>query len=233
MGVMLVRYSRSGGRRPSDDELLELHADGSFLARRTVGGARIGSFEGSVLVETVEAVRREVTACSETGGLWLETPRDGATETIALGEEGTVTASMGSNARPDGPWGALVTRLRELLDRASDAPTAALELSADARQARLVAVGAGSLEVDEATIELRLVRLDASGVPVARWGYAAGDPTSTPPRWRQTDADWLLELPFDPTVELVPGDWLQVWVIVTLRTDAKRRGRLFLAVSGG
>jgi hypothetical protein len=233
MTDVVVRYSRAGGRPPADDERLEVHANGTFKGLRTVGGARIGSFAGRFAGSTVKAIGREVAACRRAGDLWLETPRDGATVTIELGGAGDVTASMDSNARPGGPWGALARRLSDLLKRATEHPGAAVELVADARQARLVALGPEPLEVDVATIEVRLVRLDATGQPTARWGSAAGDPAATSPRWQRTGPGWSLDLPFDPAVAPARGDWLQVWVLVTLRAGGERRGRLFLAVPGG
>ncbi len=233
MSAILLTYSRSGGRPPADDELLELRADGSFRARRTVAGARIGSFAGSLPEDVMEAVRGEATACGRGDGPWLETPRDGATETIAIGDEGEVVASMGSNATPGGPWGVLVDHLRALVDSATECPVAALELVADPGRASLVAVGSEPFAVDVSTIECSLVRIDASGVPVDRWGTTAGDAATGQPRWVQAGAGWPLALPLDQGLDPGPGEWLQVRVMVTLRTDAARRGRLFVALSGG
>ena len=232
MSEVLVRFSRAGGRPPADDEWIEVRADGSFSARRTIGGARIGRFAGRLHDGELEALTSEVSAARDAGELWLETPRDGATESVELGEAGEVAASLGSNARPPKPWAALVGRLRALLDEATAHPEAAVELVADAAGARLVAAGDGSLELDTAAIEVRLVRLDASGVPVWRWSAATGDATAMPPRWETTGQGWTAKLLFEVPPALATGEWLQVWVFVTLRSDLVRRGRLFVSVPG-
>jgi hypothetical protein len=233
MSEILVRFSRAGGRPPADDERIEVRADGSFAAHRTVGGARIGSFAGRLPERELGAMTDEVAACRGLAALWIETPRDGATETVELAEADEVAASLGSNARPPKPWAALVERLRDLLDGATAHPDAALELVADAGGARLVAAGPGSIEVDVATTEVRLVHLDATGVPAWRWGVATGDPATATHRWEPTAPGWSRELPFEAPPALAAGEWLQVWVFVTLRSPVVRRGRLFVAVPGG
>lgn len=161
-------WARSGGRPPADDERLAIDDDGAFTARRTVGGARIGAFAGTLEAATLEAVRREAAAGREAGELWLETPRDGATESIAFADDEEPAASLGSNAQPVGPWADLVTRLRGLTQVTAH-PAAALELVGDAAGARLVAVGDGALDVDTASVSVRVVRLDAAGAMLGRW----------------------------------------------------------------
>ncbi len=233
MSAILLVFSRSGGRPPADDELLELRADGTYLARRTVGGARIGTFADRLGVEDMATIGGEVAVCRSSGAMWLETPRDGATETISLGEDGEAGASLGSNARPAGPWGTLVNHLRLLIDQVADHPMAALELVADTGHARLVAIGVEPFDLDGATIACSVTRILGSGVPVDRWGSAAVDPATTPPAWQRVYPGWSYDLPFDHGIDLGPGDWLQVRTMVTIRADATRRGRLFVAVSGG
>ena len=230
MSELLVRLSRAGGRPPADNERLEVRMDGSFEAWRTVGGARIGSFFGRLPDGGLEALAGEVAACRGLSELWLETPRDGATETVELGPDAKVLASLGSNAEADGPLGVLVTTLRGQLDAATESPAAALELVADARGARLVAAGDGSIDVDVATTEVRLVRLDAAGAPAWRWGASAADPATATPRWEATGPGWSMELAFEAPPALALREWLQVWVFVTLRSRAARRGRLFVAL---
>jgi hypothetical protein len=96
--------------------------------------------------------------------------------------------------------------------------------------ARLVSAGPGSIEVDVATIEVRLVHLDPTGVPGWRWSASSGDPATSTPRWEATRPGWSMELAFEAPPTLAAGEWLQVWVFVTLRSPVARRGRLFVAV---
>jgi hypothetical protein len=228
VSAVLVRYARGGGRAPADDELLELDMVGAYRARRTVGGARIGSFAGSVPPETLAAVVADAAACRAAGPLWLATPRDGATELIELGGEGEVTAEMDANASPDGPWGRLATRLRGLLDEATAGPVAGVELIANAGGARLVAVGPEPLEVDPASATVRVVHLAGSGGLLGEWRGAAIPGEG----WTRVTPGWTLDLPFAHGMAAAPGEWLQVWVSLRVRDGSPRAARLFLAVPG-
>ncbi|HYO43977.1 MAG TPA: hypothetical protein VES19_12330 [Candidatus Limnocylindrales bacterium] len=229
MSAVLVRYARGGGRAPADDELLELDADGAYSARRSVGGARIGSFAGRIPPGTLAAVVADAAACRAAGAFWLATPRDGATELIELGGEGEVTAEMDANASPDGPWGRLAGRLRGLVDEATAGPVAGLELIADAGRARLVAVGSEPLEVDPSSVAVRVVHLDGTGGLRGQWQGA-----SVPGEgWTPAAPGWTLDLPFAHGLTAAPGEWLQVWVTLRVRDGAPRAARLFLAVPGG
>jgi hypothetical protein len=233
----IVRYVRRGGRPPADDESLEIAGDGSFTARRTVGGARIGRFAGQLDATTIDGLRALVDALATAEDLTIATPRDGATEVI---EAGGRTGRFGSNERPPKPWGALVDRLRTALDgTVLEAPLAAIELTATSRRARLRHLGAESLEVDLASLEVRAVRLDAEGAVLGRWQDRAGpeEIEDTVPADASDLADvvttepgWDHALPFDHPLELARGDWLQVWVTLGIRDDGERSARLFLAV---
>ena len=105
------------------------------------------------------------------GDVEVTTPLDGATETVEVAGH---AARMGSNERPTGPWKPLVESLRALVDDdLVAAPLAALELVATSREATLVHVGSAPVEVDVASVTLRVVRLDAPGAVLGRWQGAA------------------------------------------------------------
>jgi hypothetical protein len=232
---VLVSFGRHGGRPPADDESLEVAADGTFSARRTVGGARIGRFAGQLDATTLDGLRALVDALATAEDLTIATPRDGATEVI---EAGGRTGRFGSNERPPEPWGALVDRLRTALDgTVVEAPLAAIELTATSRRARLRHLGAESLDVDLASLEVRAVRLDAEGAVLGRWQGQAGTeviedrvPAAAASDVVTTKPGWDHALPFDHPLELARGDWLQVWVTLGIRDDGERSARLFLAV---
>ena len=233
--MSLVDYRRSGGRTPADDERIEIADDGTFAARRTVGGRAIGDFAGQLPDDEIDALRAEVATAAEAGDLAVATPPDGATEMIAAAGR---TAQLGSNEQPGGTWGPLVERLRRLVaDAVATSPRAALQLEAASRQGRLVHAGADPIEVDVASIGVRLVRLDKDGAVLGRWNApAAGgledDDGPAPADWQTAGPGWSHALPFDHPLELAPGDWLQVWVTLTVRSDGLRDGRLFASVSG-
>jgi hypothetical protein len=102
-----------------------------------------------------------------------------------------VRAVLGQHDNPDGPWGALVARLRQLLADLTVRPTAATALQVGPWGARLAHRGGGPLRLD-----LRALSVQA----VLREGYRRLDD------WRAEDAGmpgeivtgpgWSLALPF-------------------------------------
>jgi hypothetical protein len=241
MSEELVRYARSGGRPPADDERLVVFGDGGFEARRTVGGARAGTFAGRLSPARLRALADAAAACRGTVPPVLPAPRDGATESITItADEAAVV--MGSDERLPQPWRALVAALRTQIDRVVDSPVAGVELVADARSGRLVPLGQGAIEVDVAAVHLRLARLDAADATLATWQHGGAtadvmDPfTGSPlrePAWQPTVPGWALDLPFPPELAPGAGEWLRVVVIVPIRADGSRRvARLGVAVRG-
>ncbi len=235
-GEFLVRYSRQGGRPPPDDERLVVVVDGSFAARRTVAGHRIGRFRGRLTGAGFDALRAAVDLARAAGDLFVATPIDGATETTEI-DGGTATT--GSNEQPSGGWAALVTRLRGLVDEAVDEePLAAVELRATAGEAGLIHVGGEPVEVDRASVLVRAVRLDEEGLVLGRWNGSVVPPQvedapggSAGPDWLSAGPGWSLPLPFRHGIELAPSDWLQVWVHAAIRDEGRvRAARFYRAV---
>ncbi len=233
-----VRYGRSGGRPPADDEQLVVEDDGSYRARRTVAGARAGRFAGRLTEARAAALRAAVDGVREAADVAIQTPHDGATEvTEAAGH----SARMGSNEAPPEPWRRLVLALREACDTDAVAnPVAALELRAGTRDAAVAHVGSEPVEVDLASIVVRVVRLDAEGAVLGRWsgreGPAADEDSGPPPAdWAEAGPGWTKTLPFGHGLELAPGEWLQVWVYASVREPDEtvvRAVRLFAGVPG-
>jgi hypothetical protein len=225
---VLVRYARGGGRTPADDESLEIAEGGGFEARRTVGGARVGRFAGTLPGSTLRGLGSSIRAVAAAQDLSIPTPRDGATETIEV--EGRV-AQLDGNAQPPAPWKSLVTKLRRLLDeRAVDTPVAALELSPDGT--RLSHLGHEELAVDPSSIAVRRVALAADGVPTEHRFSGATDDAATrgTGSWTQAGPGWSIALPGD---SLPPGSAGQVWVTLRVRDgEASRLVRLFRSLGG-
>ena len=174
----------------------------------------------------------------EAADVAIQTPHDGATEVV---EAAGHSARMGSNEAPPEPWRTLVLALREACDTDAVAdPVAALELRAGTRDAAVAHVGSEPLEVDLASIVVRVVRLDAEGAVLGRWsgreGPAADEDSGQPPAdWAEAGPGWTKTLPFTHGLELAPGDWLQVWVHASVREPgdpAVRAVRLFVGVPG-
>ena len=119
-------------------------------------------------------------------------------------------------------------------------PVAALELRAGTRDAAIAHIGSENLEVDLASVVVRVVRLDAEGAVLGRWsgreGPAADEDSGQPPaEWAGAGPGWTRTLPFTHGLELAPGDWLQVWVHANVREPGDpvvRAVRLFVGVPG-
>ena len=226
-GKALLRYGRAGGRPPADDESLEVAADGSWTARRTVGGRRVGRFAGRFPEEALAALVGDAARAAEAGDAEVPTPRDGATETLEVAG-GTIT--LGSNERAPGPWSPLVERMRALLkDELDGDPVAALALEADVAKARLVHAGGEAVEVDPASVSVRVVRVGSDGTPLGRWQAGSGAEAG----WTRAEPGWTLDLPYGHGLAPVDGDVLQVWVFVRVRDGGTRAARLYVPVRTG
>lgn len=226
-GAALLRCWRAGGRPPSDDESLEVAADGSWTARRTVGGRRVGRFVGRLAEGDLAALVADAARAAETGDAEVPTPRDGATETLEVAG-GTIT--LGSNERAPSGWHPLVERVRALLRDALDGdPVAALGLEADVARARLVQAGGGVVEVDPASVSVRVARVGPDGTPFGRWQAGSGAEAG----WTRVGPGWTLDLPYGHGLAPVDGDVLQVWVFVRVRDGGTRASRLYVPVPAG
>ena len=238
-----ISLARRGGQAPRDDEALVFTQDGAFTARRTVGSARIGAFEGRLAPAAAARLQRLVDALADVGDLTLPTPAHGATETLDVAGR---RLELGSNETPPKPWRALLQRLRSTLqDEVVDSPLAAVELVADQHSARLVHAGTDPLDIDLGSVAIRVIRLADDGSVRSRWarrlseGVDDGESRASVHAWVTARPGWSSSLPFGPivqrvgpTVEGSPGEWLQVWVEIAIRSgDAVRNGRLYRPVA--
>jgi hypothetical protein len=235
-GDAWLTFSRTGGRAPRDDETLSVAEDGTFEARRTLGGPRVGTFRGQLPERAARALRKAVAALEDAEDLEIPTPREGATEVLACAGR---TLRTGSNERAPKPWRAALDLTRALLeDEVVEAPLAAVELVADERSARLAHAGTEPVEVDTGSVVVNVVRLGDDGAVLARWRgrrddrlVSNGETLVAEPEWVTATPGWTAELPFDHPVELARGDWLQVWVDLPVRdAGGERAARLYVPV---
>jgi hypothetical protein len=223
--VPLLHLGRAGGTPPSDDEVLDIAGDGTWTARRTVGGRRVGRFAGSLDGRALAGLRRDVERAAAAGDARVPTPHNGATESFEL--EGGASLLTGSNEDAPAGWRPLVKRARTfLLEGAIEGPVAALELVADLAAARIVHAGTEPVEVDPASVRVQVARVGSDGARLGDWARGSGDQ----PGWVTADAGWVLDLPFAHGLDPRPGDVLQVRVELRVRDGGVRRVRLYVPV---
>ena len=230
-----LAFRRDGGLPPSDDEALALGADGTFTARRTVGGRAIGSFEGQLRAATVRRLTSAVDALSGPASVTIPTPRHGATELIKVAGH---SLQLCATERPPAEWRALVQPLRKAFEtEVIEHPRAAVQLAADAETAALGQAGATPIDVDLGTLRIRVVHRGADDGIRGRWSGRPdalvdnGETMVAVERWITAGKGWSADLPFDHGFDLAPKEWLQVWVDLSIRADGERRaGQLYRPV---
>jgi hypothetical protein len=191
----MLEYRRTGGRQPSDFEVLRVGDDGAFTLWRTIAVASnpptpIGRFAGS-LSEDEAGPLRDAAAGVRGHNLQLELPPGSAVERIATaGAVGTIPHS----AEPDGAWGVLVAQCRGLLTALTDRPQAALalEVAPDGGLARLVHRGQQPLSVDPESLKVHAVLWEGYEQR-GDWRWQA----SQEPAEVEAGPGWSLDLPFD------------------------------------
>ena len=159
----LVSYQRLGGRGVGQDERLEVDADGSFRAWRSVSERRAGAFGGTLAASDLD----ELTALAN-DAVAVEPIRSqqrvegGAVERVAVRETALTLADA---TDPGVAWTALLRRVRELVLRSVDHPVAALEASTDAAASVLAveAIGSAPIEADVSGGTVRVTARLATG----------------------------------------------------------------------
>lgn len=211
---MIVAYSRGGGRWPPDNERLEVEEDGSFGMWRSVTfGTPAGRFGGLLSSRDAQRLTEEAQAATGSGDLELIPEEDSAIETI---EVDSVRATMGHHDEPEKPWGRLVRHLRDLLDRLTDQPRAALKLEVveGGRAARLAHLGEEAIRLDLSAFELRARLLD-EGV-VDEWRASQNDVAVISSRGTvDAGPGWALDLPFEHAFDLRKGRRVRASALLT------------------
>ncbi len=210
---MIVNYGRTGGRRPPpDNEGLRIDDDGRFTMWRSIGPA-IGRFAGRLESSELSKIHKEVQQAAAAGDLTKEPARDGSVEGIDIPG---AHATLGSNDGAEGPWGVLITHLRQLLGELIKMPQAAvgLEVKPDGKSAQLVHLGKEPLAIDLSNLSVRAVLWGPGYRKLGDWSSDEGDGAGTPSGPAQVEAagSWSASLPFDHGFQIGKNKVLHVYV---------------------
>jgi hypothetical protein len=213
-----IRYARTGGRPPSDDERLEVDADGTWRLWRTMGGSRVGAFAGRLdpgrrrrLGAALESIRQ---------GARSQEPRvpDSASESF---HAGSLSLHVASGDAVSGEWARLVRLIRRWSSSFTTEPEAALELIPGsggpdgAEPPRLERLGSGELRVYPDTLHVEAFARGADEVITDR--VVAGEGRAGSNRrgdGEPTDAGWSLPLELSRRLDAPPGGRLEWWVFI-------------------
>jgi hypothetical protein len=224
----MIQYTRTGGSRPPRDrELLTVEDEGKFSLWRSLGAAvfpptAVGHFAGKLNANDLAALQKLAQAAQKAGDLAVVPPPGSSLERVTLADG--VNARLGIHDEPDGPWGALLARLRQLLADLTAHPQAALKLTVSAKgdAARLAHLGDQPLRLDLSDLTIRAVLWEGYK-NLGDWRY------SGPAEWEGdvvAEPGWSLELPFAHEHETGPS--AEVVAYVTL---AAYDGRLRVPIS--
>jgi hypothetical protein len=197
---MKLAYYRTGGRGvPPDGESVTLADDGAVRGWRGVA-AIVGQFEGVLAGDELHAIASTVAQAAEA------TPPEGATppgaplEVITIDDGDPVDVAQLRDAEA-GPWDALAVAARELLERMTAFPKAALALSVADGSVRLVHHGTEPLVVDLGTAELRVVRWRGWFEPDGTAEHAVSGPSR-----ESAGPGWSYDLGTDDALDTVDAD---------------------------
>jgi hypothetical protein len=229
-----LTFERFGGSTPRDDEALEVAEDGSFTARRTIGGPRIGSFGGRLSKASIGRLRSAVEGVAAAAEITIPTPLHGATEVLSAAATPSVSDQrFGPKALAAAAAPCACADQGEVIDH----PLGAVVLVADARTARLVHTGTQPIDVDLGSVRVRVIHMGVDETVRARWnGRRPSTSSTTASRswqqaWVTAGPGWSAAVPFDHSLTITTGEWLQVWVEVAIRAGgAPRDGRLYVPV---
>lgn len=139
-----LRFRRNSDSSPPEHESLEIDDDGSFTMWRSTGEA-VGRFGG--VIPDIDATSADVLrALDERMPETDPLPMDASLERVEVDD---LTFAVGAHVRPEGPWGDLVRRCRELMADLRSQPLAALVVDVDDPSSpRLVHQGPESLRLE-------------------------------------------------------------------------------------
>ena len=214
----MIRFTRSGGRRPPQDrEILDIADDGTYTLWRSIGSASypstpVGRFSGTLSESQLDQLKSLCLAAAESGDLTRSMPPGSAVANIQIGD---VNAKMGIHDEPEGPWGELLPHLSELLRELTASPQAALGIfiAKDGMSATLDHLGSEPLSVSLAELTVRAVLWD---------GYLkTGDwfaPTDEVIYEESIEAEtgWQFNLPFAHGFEVGEGNRVVAYVTLSI-----------------
>ena len=167
---ILVAYSRAGGGRPGagDAERLSIDGSGGFELRRTVGGARIGHFAGTVPATKQRSLRTAVASLRSSFSSSERVAPGSVTERIA-------TARFTFDSSYDGgisaSWTRVLTQVRSLTESLVSSPVAGLELSVTSAglRAELRHIGTKPVDIAGDLVVVTAALANADDVITGRW----------------------------------------------------------------
>ncbi len=194
-----VTFARLSDAPPPLREMLDVEADGSWRAWRSVGQA-IGRFAGDGATTLAALAERAATESPPPTG---ELPPDASVDRITITQAGrrrSHVRSFGSTQRPAGAWGELVAACRALLDDAIAHPTAAIGLVVTAPDlVRLEHRGDGPLPIELGSAQVEAtVWKDGAFVVAGSGQIVAGHVDAGP--------GWSLEVPLTGIDPSASGD---------------------------
>jgi hypothetical protein len=223
--MTLVTFHRTADDPPPLREILRVEPDGTFRMWRSNAEA-VGRFAGTV--PGFEALAAQVGAAraAEPPAAGRQ-PADATLDTIEVdGFEVTLRPSQ----RPDGPWGGLAARLRDLLKELLAQPEAAIALDIGAaggfERVRLVQRGSSALPIKLGSLDVTLeVFRDTTTVATGHGSPIAARDVAAGPGWSEEVAVPALEVPAG-TVLLVRASFVAVddGVLVPVTVEAVIQG---------
>ena len=183
-------FRREGGSAPRDHDILTVADDGSFSMWRTVGRSTqppsaIGRFAGAVPPERWAALSAALEQCRRADPIELSLPADAAREKVVFGKR---VSTWADDAVPPAPYAALAVESRRLLSELTEAPEAAVGISAG-DPPELHHLGSDPLEIDLSGATVRAVRWEGGRV-VEDWHASIDGPRSV-----SISKGWRLRLP--------------------------------------
>jgi hypothetical protein len=151
-------------------------------------------FSGKLDASELRTLQSEAEAAATAGDFSKPPAPAGSVEMIDVNGG---HASLGSNAYGEGAWGTLIDHLRRLLGELLHMPQAAigLEVSPNARSARLVHLGEKPIAVDLSGLSVRAVLWGRGYQKLGDWKSSLGA-TFGPAQVEARNA-WSFTLPFD------------------------------------
>lgn len=227
--MSLLRYQRTGGHAPANDELLEIDTDGAFSLRRVVGGARVGEFAGNVPASALKTIKKHLADPLMASG---DPPESQMPPVVVeyITSEG-LAAEVSPEARiKNKPLASVVRVLRALAEDLTSHPQTALEcsLSKDAKTVRLQAIGEGPASIQDATLTFDLFGEHEEFL-------RAGNLESPLPRSGPVELQpgWSVEITLPAELEFTPKKTLQLRLFCRLKySDGIWRNAQCTAVAG-
>jgi hypothetical protein len=203
---VIIRFHLADSRQmPALAEMVEVADDGAISGWRTVSTSGAGWFAGVLPADETAALSAAVSAVAGVSPPSGLPAPEAPTETLELGDGAPVSVEHVVSSDP-GPWSHLVAAARELLERLTDFPRAAIGISLPtADRARLKHLGTDPLELDLATVTVRATAWRGYYEPAGDWTSVVAGPERV-----EVGPGWTHDLPLGLEYERSPDITLHV-----------------------